>query len=350
MQIDFHHAVSYVAARLAGFNHTEADIIAYSAQYVDDAADSSCIRFSNDAHYQRISSAHKIVDLRNLDEINNQLVWVPFHFLPGNCGMGQGQSPVGDFIIKFVCTGNSPVARSMLSAAIQDNNKPYSLHRLGVTLHVYADTWAHQGFAGVIDDINRIDNARETGSREVIGDLQEFLCDIMDNSIMPLGHACAQVFPDLPFLQWEYRNGWGHPVERNNTDLFCEAADFMCRAMQEYRKGRDPGVVVSGIGAGDMAVVRNLFETLTHKEAGRRHSEWIEAVRKGLFSFGPERISYDEDAWQDQALGMFDEEQGVYEYKGGFLSSNWKLFHDALQLHHFTVLRDILPAYGICAG
>lgn len=34
MQIDFHHAVTYVAGRLAGKDHAKADIIAYAAQYV----------------------------------------------------------------------------------------------------------------------------------------------------------------------------------------------------------------------------------------------------------------------------------------------------------------------------
>ncbi len=40
MQIDFHHTVTYVIARLAGFSQTEAGVIAYSAQYVDDAVNS----------------------------------------------------------------------------------------------------------------------------------------------------------------------------------------------------------------------------------------------------------------------------------------------------------------------
>jgi len=350
MQIDFHHAVSYVAARLAGFSHDDSDIISYCAQYVDDAADNSCVQFKNDAHYQRISSAHKIIDSRNLDEVHNQLVWVPFHFLPGNCGMGPGQGPNGDFIRKIVCTSNSIISRQMISAAIEDNEKPYSLHRLGVAMHVYADTWAHQGFAGVIDEINRVEDARETGATEVIGDLKEFLSDILDNSITPLGHACAQAYPDLPFLQWEYLNGRGEKIIRNNTDLFCEAADFMCRAMQDYRRRKDPNVIVSGIDGKDMAVIRALFGSLTSEEADQRHSEWIKAIKSGAFSFGPAKISYDEDSWENRALGDVDEEQGYYEYRKDFLTSNWKYFNDALQLHHFSVLRNILPAYGICAG
>jgi len=37
MQIDFHHAVTYVVARCAGFPHDDAAVIAYAAQDVDDA-------------------------------------------------------------------------------------------------------------------------------------------------------------------------------------------------------------------------------------------------------------------------------------------------------------------------
>lgn len=68
MQIDFHHAVTYVAARIAGFTHGEADIIAYSAQYVDDATSSGAICFDNKAMYSRISSAHKSLDLDNMND------------------------------------------------------------------------------------------------------------------------------------------------------------------------------------------------------------------------------------------------------------------------------------------
>ena len=86
MQLDFHHAVTYVTARIAGFGHEEADIIAYSSQFVDDAVSSGVVCFDNKAMYSRISSAHKAIDPRNLDNAENHLIWLPFHFLPGNGG------------------------------------------------------------------------------------------------------------------------------------------------------------------------------------------------------------------------------------------------------------------------
>jgi len=68
MQIDFHHAVTYVLARLAGFNYEQANIIAYSSQYVDDSNCDVFVKFNNGALYKPICSAHKILDYRNFDQ------------------------------------------------------------------------------------------------------------------------------------------------------------------------------------------------------------------------------------------------------------------------------------------
>jgi hypothetical protein len=62
MQIDFHHGVTYVIARLAGFDHRQADVVSYCSQYVDDAVNSGTICFDNGAMFTRISSAHKTKD------------------------------------------------------------------------------------------------------------------------------------------------------------------------------------------------------------------------------------------------------------------------------------------------
>lgn len=65
MQIDFHHAVTCVTARCAGFSSNKASLVAYAAQYVDDASNSGVIRFEGGINYSRTSSAHHLVDTRN---------------------------------------------------------------------------------------------------------------------------------------------------------------------------------------------------------------------------------------------------------------------------------------------
>ena len=348
MQIDFHHAVTYVAARIAGFPHDDADIIAYAAQYVDDATCDGIIKFDNKAIYKRISSSHKTIDLENLDPVEDLVVWMPFHFLPGNGGANPGDDPEGTFIHKLVALPDSPVAQEMVQAAIRDREKPYSLHRLGITMHVYADTWAHQGFAGVLHEINEVDDFEEIGdSRVFAGGLKGFINHIVEKAAPPLGHGKANVFPDMPFLSWRYKNGQGKVVERNNTDIFCEAANGICKAMQRYR-----GQNETGIGVQNMTSLRDLFLSLKLEDGSKRHNEWIKAIAAGRFNFGPATISYaDEgrDSWKAQALGG-TRDLPKFPYKDSFLTSNWKLFHDALQLHRITISHDILPIYGICAA
>jgi len=36
--------------------------------------------------YPRTASAHKMLDYRNMRDLANHRVWLPFHFLPGNGG------------------------------------------------------------------------------------------------------------------------------------------------------------------------------------------------------------------------------------------------------------------------
>jgi len=348
MQIDFHHAVTYVAARLAGFPHEDADIIAYAAQYVDDATCEGIIYFDNKALYQRTSSAHKAIDPKNLDALDNQKVWLPFHFLPGNGGEDPGDDPAGRFIHKLICLPDSPVAKDMVRAAILDQDKPYNLHRLGITMHVYADTWAHQEFAGVKHKVNIVKNLKEIGSSDVFADN---LVNLVNGMIPELGHGRAYVFPDMPFLSWEYVNGHGKKVSRNNTDIFCEAADSLCKAMKRYRL-KDPDASVTGIKEDDMQQIRKLFVDNKIEKGEDRHQEWLNAIKQGLFSFGSVTISYAEDgkgSWKADALGT-SRDMPEYPYHDSFLKDNWKLFHDALQLHRITVSHDILPKYGICAA
>lgn len=348
MQIDFHHAVTYVTARCAGFSHPEADVIAYAAQYVDDSTCDGTVCFNNMAMYTRISSAHKTVDPENLNDVSNHLVWLPFHFLPGNAGTKE-RGKVGDkFIDKIICLPGpqNTVANDMLDAVIDAKGKANSLHRLGVTMHVYADTWAHQGFAGVLHEVNEVDDVQdESGTFKDIGNvLSSWLAEKV---VPPLGHGRAQVFPDMPFLRWSYTNGHGKQVSRDNTGDFSQAADAMCRFMQRYRQQQ-----VIGLSDKDRKTIESLFSTLNDVEGEKRHSAWVNSIAKGDFSFGEANISYDADgrnSWKAKALGTVYN-MPVHTYRDDFLESDWKLFHDALQQHRLMLLHDILPKYGICAA
>jgi hypothetical protein len=314
--------------------------------------------------FTRISSAHKTLDYRNFSDLENHAVWLPFHFLPGNGGRPAGDNPDGTFIRKIVCRPGSPVARQMIDACIADRNQVYGLHRLGVTMHVYADTWAHQGFAGVchkINDITLVDEKEQPDAsfedrlKDFFGDLRDRAASRFVGDVMPLGHGAALSDPDQPYLTWRYRDSDGNIIERNNTDIFIQAAHEMSKAMQCFQAG-NPEANVPGLTIAQRDKLGHWLSDIREENGDGRHSRWLDLIARGEFGFPAVKIAYKAKgtgSWKHQALGTArkkDAKSEVFPYSASFLTSDWKLFHDALQAHRFTVINSILPQYGICAA
>lgn len=374
MQIDFHHGATYCIARLAGLNHSEAEVVAYCAQYVDDATNEGLVRFEDKVSlFNRISSAHKMLDYRNFEELANHRVWIPFHFLPGNGGLPAGQDPDSPdpnnkLVNKIICRPNSYVAQDMVRECIQRQYRPYGLHRLGIAMHVYADTWAHQGFAGINHRINKatrlldaqgkLDKAQqkhveEFFKRNIFDRMVDTISNRAMSKMMPLGHGAVLSYPDRPFLRWGYINDLGHKIDRDNPTDYLEAAEWMYRGLYRYRLG-DPDASVPDFPAADKALIDQMFRTITETDKNKRHQKWLESIRAGKFSFGaadPIYIPKGKGSWKHQALGTdreIDTGHEQYPYQPQFLDSNWKLFHDALNAHRFFVIHELLPKYGLC--
>jgi hypothetical protein len=88
-----------------------------------------------------------MLDLQNnSNQADNRLVWVPFHFLPGNEPGPAGANSKDDILYRMMCKPDSEIARRMVIDCIQRKQLPFALHRLGIALHTYVDTWAHQQF------------------------------------------------------------------------------------------------------------------------------------------------------------------------------------------------------------
>lgn len=393
MQIDFHYGATYVLARLAGFPQGDAEIIAHSAQYVDDATNGGSIRFEDSEYmHSRIASAHSMIDRTNLIEVDNHLAWLPFHFLPGNGGSPAESGPEGE-LDKLQCKPDSHVARDMLRAAAQDRESKRGLHRLGIAMHVYADTFAHQGFVGgrckanqaqgITSGDSAVDEAIQKLSREelkqgIFARLRAFIdfvteslrCMIREGKspikfytefmhLDPLGHAAADTFPDQPYLAWRYMDWMQNAVHRDNPETFLDASDMMVRAMHAWRAG-DTSMRLenhAGLNATDRVQLEKIFRGNISPDGKVRILRWHEAIASGAFSFGVETlkpyIAKGEGSWKEAAVGTrkpVDTGYEAFSYSPAFLDSHWKLFHDAIQSHRSDVVREILPRYNICAA
>lgn len=362
MQIDFHFGVTYAVARMAGFEHEPAYKIAYSAQYVDDATNQGAIEFENGAMFNRTSSAHKMLDYRNFAELANHYAWIPFHFLPGNGGLPAGENPKGSFIEKIICKPNSFVARDMLETCLSHKEKPYALHLLGITSHVFVDTWAHQGFAGVTNKINSIYDIEDNDPNDsnIVSRLSELFESLFDkvaskliSDTQPLGHGAALSHPDMPYLKWSYKDGNDKPVIRDNLKDFTEAASLLYGFFREYLGYK---IDDREISKENQAAIAQRLENFTDKVGEKRNDQWIADLRAGKLGFVVPELEYiakGKKSWKFLALGTEKETDlntDVFPFKKNFLECDWKLFHDALILHRYYIIHDILPRYGICVA
>ncbi|MCW8831903.1 MAG: hypothetical protein OQK03_01110, partial [Colwellia sp.] len=293
---------------------------------------------------------------KNLEDLKNMKVWVPFHFLPGNGGLPAGENPEGRFIQKLLCKPGSYVAQDMVKECIRDKDRPYGLHRLGITSHVFVDTWAHQGFAGVQHDINEVSDLREANNKSadgLIDRISEYFSEMAQENIPSLGHGQALSNPDLPYESWSYINGFGNTVVRNNPVDFVTAADELCKVYQRFMLG-DHLARVEGLSDVLKSNISICFKEFTQINPEERHARWLLAIEEDFFGLGAEKITYiakGENSWKHQALGTTrshgDDE---YVFSLDFINSNWKYFHDAAKKHRLSIIDDILPRFGICVA
>ena len=335
MNEEFHYYTVAVVARAAGFCHEEAVTLAYASQYVDDATESEPIRVGKTL-FEPVRTAY-LGPFATSWSVQKR-IYIPFHFLPPH--------PMDGGPVDFVTRANSPFARALVNAAAREVGKGGWLCRLGVALHTYADSWAHEGFSGRlheendIEDIHQLRNRRwrPLGWQNVVWD---FLPDI--------GHAEAGNLPDLAWVTWRYRKaGATTPVVRENPRLFLRAARAIYgrlrRLLRSSRPPQSPWKALAGTVAQLLADPQ--------EEAQRRCRAWQEVYR-GLF--GEELPTYDRYTWRSKALAPIasrDLEWDSFKpddfrhlrFPGGsdFLASNWVAFHRAALRQRHLVLEQLL--------
>jgi hypothetical protein len=374
MQIDFHHAVTYICARFAGFPHSEAEVIAHSAQYVDDATADGEIWFENGMIFPRTASAHKMLDYKNTDELGNHRVWLPFHFLPGNNLELSPSTAVAynkeEFMRRCICRPNSLPAQEMMAAVIKRQDRPYALYRLGISAHVFMDTWAHQGFVGYQHQVNIASEikANDTHHEKTFGErLKDFFKQDWDETksdfvgqALPLGHGSVLSYPDRPYLRWSYTNGLDERVERDNPKDFVEAAQQVYQHFRRYRDYQNLGNEVFNKEypyPEQFEVIAHYVEQINDEDGEARHKRWLNVIASGELGFS-EQLRYidkGEGSWKQLAL---ETQEDIADMEGmpglpfpaSFLTSHWKLFHDGIQAHRFFVLHELLPKYGLLSG
>lgn len=254
MQKDFHYFATYCAAYIAGYSHEESLAICYSAQFVD-----WCSKTLLSTLKAPLSAATTQLSLEMMDAKSNVIslqditrIWSSFHFLPRDL-KAEKKGCSRRYLEKYrlICGPNGELVKDTVELA-----RGGSLQAAGVAMHVLADTWAHQNFAGtpslVINNTNYhfYELLPDGGERKISfrhnpsaqDDIEKglYVNSIMqssEKSIMNLGHGRAGHLPDYSFIRYKYLPAWGEYEEvlKDNPSDYRRAFAQMVRAMKYLR-------------------------------------------------------------------------------------------------------------------
>lgn len=253
MHKDFHLYGTFLAAVMAGYNVNDAQDIAFAAQKVDEfGRDRAKFCYTETPMYSEVAkSIFKNCFLKNIESaFSISRTWMPFHFVPRN--------PVGDSLendnsIRFACGDGTPMAEicGKLIPGGEDEGDVINLERIGITMHVLADSYAHQEFAGITCYNPRIVQNIELlygEQKEGLGAFDHvpvWMSKILSGCCY-YGHGSAGHIPDLSWAEYNY--WWTGVPEiknaenqdwRSNPDIFVAAFLRMVDVMIQIRRGRD---------------------------------------------------------------------------------------------------------------
>ncbi|MBX9349197.1 hypothetical protein K5M36_19120 [Chromobacterium vaccinii] len=376
MQYDMHYYGTYAMAAAAGIPEDDAETIAYASQHVDDQNYTSQVSVREvkadlcetvigipTAHHpisRQIIAAgiehliRKIISFlahknKNRSELMGEddcrLVWVPFHFLPGNKGKL--------YLEKLVCQEDSKIANEMLENHLKHTSSDFNLELIGIAAHVYADTFAHFGFSGVTSWLNSIDvdsisisdshgnetrayiEGRANTFRKLYGNTENALC---------LGHGGVDTCPDRPFLRWEfrYKDGDQKLETRNNSEHFLLSCQKMHAYFCRFADIRYPGALRKTVINFD-SIALAIQEILNFEgPADDRVQQWLLAMQNN--QLGPFRpcVKYDNEAWNTELIAALEEKNFTK-----IRQSNAYRFLAAAEYHRHYVLKQLLPKHGL---
>jgi hypothetical protein len=358
MQIDMHYYGTYAMARAAGLKKDPAKIIATAAQFVDDNAEKESINFRDGGRMDAEATAHHAFDRKNIDLEDQRKIWVPFHFLPGNEG--------NSYTERLVCRSNSQISADMVAFNLSLNEQPYALPLMGITAHVYADTFAHYGFSGISSRRNKVindsfklyeldsemekyvhekaENFRQDYHKEtgILANVKSWFAETLSGA---LGHGAVATYPDRPYLVWqfEYEDPKYESPVRNNPETFLQGCEGLYQMFRKFAQVR-PDLAEQEFA--EFNDIKNVVSGILKVQAPKkgRIKAWQDAANGGkLFASGAEDIpKYNANKWLNERDNLRREKESqvatdlsIYRY------------YQAAAIHRIHVLRNLLPDHGL---
>ena len=145
------------------------------------------------------------------------------------------------------------------------HNCDYNLELIGITAHVYADTFAHYGFSGVSSRRNRVNGSSlilhqsSITAKIVMGEtvakwfkkygkqggllknIRAVISGAAELATGALGHGGVSIYPDQPYLKWSFEYEYvsdsiGKISKRNNQSTFLEASKYLYNMFFDFSR------------------------------------------------------------------------------------------------------------------
>jgi hypothetical protein len=350
MQKDMHYYGTYALARAAGMKGDAARIVASASQFVDDSIDYDLIFNPDGSSIACTVTAHHALSKKNLDITDQRYIWVPFHFLPGIDGKTIEE--------KLVCVKDGPLAADIIKKAMDSEDVDLKmLTRIGITAHVYADTFSHYGFSGISSDFNKVhaDSIEVKVSNAGIKDylmkklhaffdetkvlMDRFIADNAEYFSNALGHGPVATCPDRPYLKWSFKyEKTERKEERDNSVTFMQGCENLYSFFNAFCSKRTE--FSSGEGIPFNKIKEEIQKILEFEGTEEDRSEkWKCFVKE---KFNKDIPAYKGDAWLKANSKNKDHKTVSQNDRNEAIA-----FHQAAEEHQYLVLKKLLPNYKI---
>lgn len=255
MDINFHYFAVKTLASRAGFSEDDAQLVAEYSQFVDDYsvyrslwleevpeyARSLAVKLPVGWYFRTVATGfHSLTGMVRLTKLKNQKeLTVPFHFIPKQ-QLNAADLPRENWRTAPARMDTPSLMQSLMQGArnlYRQNASRENLMRIGMLLHTFADTYAHQNFSGFHGWENFCKFVKPSSNIDGT-DLGTRLNIRKYENVYAIGHSEASTVPDLTYVSFSVfmkRNEddpYTYQYKRNNTWEFTIAAreiiNYLC--------------------------------------------------------------------------------------------------------------------------
>lgn len=370
MEISSHYYALLALCRAKGISKEVSQRIAYASQFVDDAkinylfvdedkSDDPLFMKNKDGSVciKHIATCHSYFKIKTYNYSSMIYNTCAFHFIPG-C---EGEY----FVDKLICREDSHIINE-----IMQNNLGASAEKFGMLLHIYADTFAHQGFSGLLSKKNIIENLDyENGTfgvkfdnfkRKTFNFFVNFFSkekDLKFKNIIPAyGHGQAYHYPDLPYLKYSYNynnetheNAQKKKIEVDNRQRYKKAFESISKYLDRYIQTNS-----LHIDETDNDKLIKFYKILSQKASDKKKIKlWRKyLIKNGYFDSDSFELKYDENLWLKDCFDDFNKDKyqvriiNGAKLKQGYKDKSWYKFVSAVKEYKIEFV-DILKINGI---